>query len=65
MGFHDRLDVGGEQESRMTPRFLVQINRKMWLPVSELGKNMRGTGEEEDQEENFGWTVIREWDIGV
>ena len=38
---HDRLDVGGELESSMTPRFLVQANIKMKLPLSELRKNVR------------------------
>lgn len=45
IGFHDRLDVGGEQESKMTSRFWVQPNRKMELPLSELGKNVGRTGQ--------------------
>ena len=44
IGLHDRLDVDGEQESRMTSRFLVQPNRKKELPLFELGKNVRRTG---------------------
>lgn len=57
IGFHDRLDVAGEPESRMNSRFLVQLSRKMELPLSELGKNVKRTGPKEKTKSSI-WMAL-------